>query len=145
MSNPNTSKKKKKIETKSTMANDPVNDQIKKIIDKHASKFQSAADNKNSIPEKKLIGYYSGGYAELFGSWIWKMENGKEVTITEVCEEGKQPLTVGCLINYVGPVKQFVKRLCPTGIDKEANCLCKCGSDVFVLSNKQLTLKDQGF
>lgn len=132
------------IESKRTVSrDDEIDNMIKKIVDLHGNvdfKMQSS-----SPMQKKLVGYYSKGYAELFGSWIWKTEDGKEIIVTEVCEEGKQPITMGCLISYVGPVKQFVKRLCPTSPDKESNCICKSNTDVFVLNDKPTTLRDQGF
>lgn len=148
MSTPvNNTRKKKRKNKKAIQESNSGGDSVDLLIKTLTDQYCNLVEHKISASQdqKKLIGYYSKGYAELFGSWIWKTEDGKEVTITEVCEEGKHPLTVGCFISYVGPVKQFIKRVCPTGIDKEVNCLCKCNSDVFTIVNKQLTLKDQGF
>ena len=80
---------------------------------------------------KKLIGYYSPQLAAWYGSFLWESEDGKQISITEVCEEGTTPVTINCGIQYVGPIKKFIRRQCPTDESKEWNCVCKANANVY--------------
>lgn len=101
------------------------------------------ADQKQQ--SKRLVGYYHQKIAEWYGSYVWETYDGKEITITEVCEEGLQPVTVNCGPQFAGPVKRFVRRLCPTDDSKESNCFCKTNIGVYSTKFNQQTLKEQGF
>lgn len=124
-----------------------INDKIlsQDILKEMEKKIQqlSVANNKSNTPNTKminqkkaetdqLIGYYSEQYAKLFGSSIWLNMNDKEIYVTEVCKIGITPFSLQCGVRPVGPVKKFVKRLCPLELDKESNCLCKCNAPVYL-------------
>lgn len=84
----------------------------------------------NNKYNRKIIGIYSEPMAQLYGSFIWTIENGQEIKVTEVAYEGVPHLTLALQSKYVGYVKKFVKHLCPTMEDKQCNCFCKSLSGI---------------
>ena len=94
--------------------------------------------SKLNLEEKKtkrrLIGFCHDKQLELYGGFIYKDTNGKNVVVTEVVYED---MINNKLINYdgtkiVGVMDIFVKHLCPTKLEKVPNCICKQMLGLFI-------------
>jgi hypothetical protein len=91
-------------------------------------------DERGGKKERKLIGFLHDEQLTLYGGFIYKDMNGKNVVVTEVIYEDEvNKITMNYDgTKYVGYLKVFVKHLCPTRLEKVPNCVCKQMLGLFI-------------